>query len=305
MNKVRIIVLNFNLPEYTIATVKQLVKQLVVEKEIIVVDNCSTKQNYEKLKNELDRNAILIRSEINLGYSRGNNLGCKITTGFNPDYYFILNNDVEIEDENLIKKLIISIECNAKNKVVAASPLVDTISTKKSIEKQIQVRKIFPFWKQVIVNSPFLNKIFCNIMYEYLYKRQMPFKNKYLICDSINGCAFLINAEVFEMNGYLDEGTFLFFEEIILGKQLKLMGCQCVLDGFTSLKHLQGLSTKSTKSKFNIKMEREKVISEIYYFKKILGKPTSIINLIRLLRLFEIYCLCFINKIINITKKDK
>ena len=96
MNKVRVIVLNFNQPEYTIATVKQLAKQLVVEKEIVVVDNCSTKQNYETLKKGLDRNAILIRSEVNLGYSKGNNLGCRITSGFTPDYYFIINNDVEI-----------------------------------------------------------------------------------------------------------------------------------------------------------------------------------------------------------------
>ena len=296
MNKVRVIVLNFNQPEYTIATVKQLAKQLVVEKEIVVVDNCSTKQNYETLKKGLDRNAILIRSEVNLGYSKGNNLGCRITSGFTPDYYFIINNDVEIEDENLIQKLIVAIENNTKNKVVAASPLVDTISNNTNIEKQIQVRKILPFWKQVIVNSPFLNKIFYQVMNEYLYKDQMPFINKYMICDSINGCAFLINAKVFEMNGYLDEGTFLFFEEIILGKQLKLMGSQCLLDGYTSLKHLQGLSTQSSKSNYNLRMEKEKVASELYYIKKYSKIPKVLVAIFCFFRNIELYLLGIVKR---------
>ena len=296
MNKVRVIVLNFNQPEYTIATVKQLANQLVVEKEIVVVDNCSTKQNYETLKKGLDRNAILIRSEVNLGYSKGNNLGCRITSGFTPDYYFIINNDVEIEDENLIQKLIVAIENNTKNKVVAASPLVDTISNNTNIEKQIQVRKILPFWKQVIVNSPFLNKIFYQVMNEYLYKDQMPFINKYLICDSINGCAFLINAKVFEMNGYLDVGTFLFFEEIILGKQLKLMGSQCLLDGYTSLKHLQGLSTQSSKSNYNLRMEKEKVASELYYIKKYSKIPKVLVAIFCFFRNIELYLLGIVKR---------
>ncbi len=296
MNKVRVIVLNFNQPEYTIATVKQLANQLVVEKEIVVVDNCSTKQNYETLKKGLDRNAILIRSEVNLGYSKGNNLGCRITSGFTPDYYFIINNDVEIEDENLIQKLIVAIENNTKNKVVAASPLVDTISNNTNIEKQIQVRKILPFWKQVIVNSPFLNKIFYQVMNEYLYKDQMPFINKYMICDSINGCAFLINAKVFEMNGYLDEGTFLFFEEIILGKQLKLMGSQCLLDGYTSLKHLQGLSTQSSKSNYNLRMEKEKVASELYYIKKYSKIPKVLVAIFCFFRNIELYLLGIVKR---------
>lgn len=296
MNKVRVIVLNFNQAEYTIATVKQLAKQLVIVKEIIVVDNCSTEQNYETLKKGLDKNAILIRSEVNLGYSKGNNLGCRTTTGFSPDYYFIINNDVEIEDENLIQRLIVAIENNTKNKVVAASPLVDTISNNTNIEKQIQVRKILPFWKQLIVNSPFLNKIFYHVMNEYLYKDQMPFVNKYLICDSINGCAFLIKAEVFEMNNYLDDGTFLFFEEIILGKQLKLMGFQCVLDGYSSLKHLQGLSTQSSKTKYNLRMEKEKVASELYYFRKYFNNPKVLIAILCFFRNIELYLLRIVKR---------
>lgn len=296
MDKVRIIVLNFNQPEYTIATVEQLVKQSAIEKEIIVIDNCSTQQNYEILKKGLDKNVVLKRSEINLGYSKGNNLGCRMKTGFNPDYYFIVNNDVEIEDENLIQKLIVSIENNGKNKVVAASPLIDTISTKKSIEKQNQVRKINSFSKQVIVNSPFLNKIFYKVMNDYLYKGQMPFINKYLICDSINGCAFLIKAQVFEINNYFDEGTFLFFEEIILGRQFKSMGYQCVLDGFSCLKHLQGLSTKSHKNKYNIRMEREKVKSEIYYFRKYYKKPNIFLYLLTFIRHLEIYLVGIIRR---------
>src|SRR4029079_17862403 len=68
--------------------------------EIIVVDNASSpnpvprwQQNYPGVK--------FIRSEKNLGFAGGNNLGIKEATG---DYLFLANNDTEFT-EGLIERL--------------------------------------------------------------------------------------------------------------------------------------------------------------------------------------------------------
>jgi GT2 family glycosyltransferase len=291
---VRVVVLNYNQPEYTISTVNALLLQKDVNKEIVVVDNFSSESNYRILEKGLSKEIILLKSDINEGYARGNNLGCNYKSENKIDYYFIINNDVIIEDENLIKSLISSIENNKESNVVAASPIVDTVSTKIPVDEQIQIRRILPFVEQMIVDSPFLNKIFSKIQNKYIYRDKMPYIGKYTLSDTINGAAFLINGKVFEKNGFFDGGTFLFHEELILGKQLLNNNYSCVLDGFSSVKHLQGLSTNSFKNSFNLKMEKEKITSEIYYFKLLYNKPTFIIKSIKFLRYVEMYLLYFI-----------
>lgn len=289
MKKVRTVVLNYNQPVYTLETVEALFRQKEIEHEIVVVDNNSTIENFTKLEQNLSENAFLLRSKENLGYAIGNNIGCKYKSKFKPDYYFIVNNDVQIFNESLIANLIIAIESNRKKNVVAASPLVDTVSLGLDLACQIQVRRILPVWKQIVVNSPVLNKIFKTVMSDYLYKKEKPYANKYTICDSINGCAFLIDANVYEEQNFMDEGTFLYFEEIILGYQLQERGYSCVLDGFSKINHLQGVSTKSSKGNFSFFMEFEKVRSEIYYFRHIVKSSCLLIPVVKYLRYVEVY----------------
>ena len=125
MKKVRTVVLNYNQPVFTVETVDALFRQKEIEHEIVVVDNNSTTENYTLLEQNLSKNAFLLRSEDNLGYAIENNIGCKYKSQFKPDYYFIVNNDVQIFSESLIANLIKAIESNIEKNVVAASPLVD------------------------------------------------------------------------------------------------------------------------------------------------------------------------------------
>jgi GT2 family glycosyltransferase len=297
---VRVVILNYNQAKYTIEAVNFIRNQDYKNIELVVVDNNSLKEDFLILQNLLPKSTRIVRSEQNLGYARGNNLGCKLSTKIIPDYYFIINNDVVINDDQLISKLVESLQRNEKNKIVAVSPLVNTVSTGKPLENQIQVRKLLPFYKQTIVNSPFLNKIFFWITNEYIYKDKMPYIGKETIVDSINGAVFLIYGPLFSEIGFFDEGTFLFFEEIILGKKIQQMGYYCLLNGYTMIDHLQGLSTKSDQKSFNLKMEREKIISENYYFQKYFNINKFMLGLIFLSRIFEIYAIWIIKNIILI-----
>lgn len=287
--KVRVVILNYNQSKYTIDTVNYVIIQDYKNIEIVVVDNCSNEVEIKLLNNYLPESVFFIKNNENTGYAIGNNIGCKLLTKTTPKYYLILNNDVIIKDYSLISKLVLSI--NENSNVVAISPIINTISTRIPIEKQIQVRKILPAHKQFIVNSPFLNKIFYEIFDEYIYKKNMPFLQKSLIVDSINGAAFLIDGDFFRENNFFDEGTFLFLEEIILGKQIKDKGFTCLLNGYTIIDHLQGISTKSNPKSYNIKAEKYKLKSELFYFKKYFNINFIILKLIKIIRLLEIYTL--------------
>lgn len=271
MKFIRIVLLNYNSSKYTIDVIKNLDKQSYKNYEVVVVDNASKKSERQLLKDNLPKSILCIYADKNKGYSSGNNLGMRIKTAAEPDYYFVLNNDVIIEDDTLLDKLVASFNMVSAKKIIAISPLVNTLSTKLPLEKQIQVRRVLPSFQLFFVCCTIFKLFTKNSFAQYVYKQEMPYTNNYLACDSINGAAFIVEADFMKSNNYLDEGTFLFFEEVILGRQILDAGGTCLLNGKTSLKHLQGMSTKSTAQKLNVQMEKYKRQSELYYFQKYCG----------------------------------
>ncbi len=265
---VRIVILNYNESDFTISLIEQLSHQSFKNFDIIVVDNNSVDLQKQKLRDGINKEVIIF-SKSNLGYAAGNNLGLKYNDGKKVDYYLVLNNDLIIEDDNFILTLLDGMILKKDTGVVASSPLIDTISTNIPIENQIQVRKLLPKFQTFLINIPIF-KFITNrwLKREFLYMDDMPFLNKHLICDSINGAAFIIDASFIKVNNYLDEGTFLYYEELILGKQIQLVKKTCLLNGNTYVKHLQGVSSKSNTQNINIKMERFKYKSSLYYLNK-------------------------------------
>lgn len=66
-----------------------------VSYEIIVVDNASREDEAAKIK-ELYSDIVTLRSESNLGFSGGNNLGIRVAKGA---YIFLINNDTYVESD--------------------------------------------------------------------------------------------------------------------------------------------------------------------------------------------------------------
>lgn len=266
---VRIVILNYNGSQFTISLIEQLRKQSFINFEICVVDNASAPHEVKKLKNNLSSDIISIYCDKNLGYAGGNNVGMRYEEKTPVDYFLILNNDIIIEDADFIKIMVHSMtEYKSKN-IVASSPLINTISTGIPLEEQIQVRRLLGKWETFLINIP-LFKFYTNfsLKSKFLYREDMPFIGKETICDTINGATFIIEGDFARKNNYLDEGTFLYYEEIILGRQIKNSGKTCLLNGLTIIQHLQGISTKSSPKSINVKMEKFKYQSSLYYLRK-------------------------------------
>jgi GT2 family glycosyltransferase len=268
MKFVRIVILNYNNSQYTLDLIENLRTQTYLNFEIIIVDNNSRASEIKILEDQISDHIGCIYSKINLGYAGGNNLGLRYENQKNPDLFFVLNNDVIIKDNDLLLKMVKTFDEHRLKPIYAVSPLIDTISSNIPLEKQIQVRKVLSTFQMYIICCSIFKLFTKKLFAKYIYKNSMPFIDRYLDCESINGAAFMIENEFLKSNNYLDEGTFLFFEEIILGRQIKDLGGICILNGYTSLEHFQGVSTKSNLNKYNFKMENYKIESELYYFKK-------------------------------------
>jgi hypothetical protein len=92
---------------------------------ILLVDNGSTKENVENIKNEMpkDDRIILRRISPNKGYVEGINYGLRCSMELNPDYLLIMNNDTVV-DERLISSLI-SCAKRYDNKCIVSGKVLD------------------------------------------------------------------------------------------------------------------------------------------------------------------------------------
>jgi GT2 family glycosyltransferase len=99
---VSIITIHFNQLKITCEFLRSLKKLSYPNFEIIVIDNASAEDSTHQITSEFP-SVRFYRTTKNLGFSGGNNLGMKLALG---DYFFIVNNDTEIVDANLIEKLI-------------------------------------------------------------------------------------------------------------------------------------------------------------------------------------------------------
>jgi len=86
---VSIIILNYNTFDLTCNCVRSIIKFTQCSYEVILVDNGSTECDSERFLSIFPK-ITLIKSEKNLGFSRGNNLGIDSSNG---EYILLLNSD--------------------------------------------------------------------------------------------------------------------------------------------------------------------------------------------------------------------
>ena len=102
MKKVGVVILNYN--NYNLIVEKaDLLNSYGCIQKIVIVDNCSNNDSYEKLKEIENEKIHIVKTKKNGGYAYGNNFGLKILEKDSYDYAFIMNPDIIIENKELEK----------------------------------------------------------------------------------------------------------------------------------------------------------------------------------------------------------
>jgi GT2 family glycosyltransferase len=115
MKLVSIITVNYNQKLVTEAMLESIFSKNTYQPvEIIVIDNASADNPIDDWRKRYP-NVIFIRSERNLGFAGGNNLGIAVAKG---DFHFLANNDTEFTD-SLIGKLVTSLEADPKAGIIS------------------------------------------------------------------------------------------------------------------------------------------------------------------------------------------
>jgi hypothetical protein len=206
---ISIIIVNFDTPEITRECLNSLTKIKAEEfdYQIIVVDNGS--QQTLKLPKKINNQPIdLIRTEANIGFTGGNNLGIShAVKTYNPDYFLLLNSDTTV-DKDFLHELFLCIQ--GKNRGIASS--------------KILFEKNYEFYKNDYPKQ-YLGKIVWFAGGVIDWQNLMAFHrgvdevdrdqfDHLTETDFATGCSMLLKRELIEEVGILDKKYFLYLEDV-------------------------------------------------------------------------------------------
>lgn len=194
--------------------------------ETIVVDNASVDGTVEVVR-QFKWVRLICNSE-NLGFAAGVNRGAKEAIG---EWLLLINPDCVV-DENAFAELYEFAQKGDDEIAVIGLQLLNSDGT-----LQPSGRRFPKVWEFVLALLGFYRKM------EAKWFEGRNFAEVQEV-DEVSGAALAIRRKVFEQIGGMDEGFFLFFEELDLCKQVKAKGLKVVYLPKAKVKHLWGASVK-------------------------------------------------------------
>jgi len=204
MKTVSVITVNYNQPKVT----EELLASIALKSaglEVIVVDNGSKTDPTSEWKTKYP-SVKFIRSENNLGFAGGNNLGIKAAAG---DYLFFVNNDTEFT-AGLIDVLV---------KVLDDNGTVGMVSPKI---KYYNDRSLIQYAGYTPMNY-YTGRNSCIGLREKDKGQYDHITGPTAYC---HGAAMMIRKEAIEKAGLMNENFFLYYEEVDWCERIKRAGYQ-------------------------------------------------------------------------------
>ncbi len=221
---VAVVVLNYNgeklLPEFLPSVYNSTYQNL----RIILVDNASTDNSIEWVKNNFPTIEIIINDK-NYGYAEGYHHA--LTKINNVDYFVLLNSDVEVSSM-WIEPVIELMESN-KNIAVAQPKILSYVD-----------KNMFEYAGAA---GGFIDKFgypFCQgRIFDTIEKDQNQYSRNVEVFWA-SGAAMFIKAEIYHLSGGLDRDFFAHMEEIDLCWRIKNMGYKIYTCSNSVVYHLGG-----------------------------------------------------------------
>lgn len=228
MGKVFAVIVNWNQKEKTEKCLDSLIKTSPLI-SIIAVDNGSADNSYEYLKEVFQNNPNInfIKSEKNLGFGGGANLGIKKAFLKGADFILILNNDT-IFEQNFLEPLLN--EFKKDEKLGIMSPQINYLTPKNKIWYLggkidfLRIKTIHNCLNQEENNCP-----------------QKSFET-----DFASGCAMMIKKDVFEKIGFFKEYYFMFWEDTDFSFRAKKAGFRIKVAPASKIYHSESSSIKKS-----------------------------------------------------------
>lgn len=227
MNKlISIIIVNYNGKKWLKKCLDSLFYQTYKNFEIIFVDNASSDESVEFVKQYYPEVKIIINKE-NLGFAGGNNVGYENSKG---EYILLLNNDTVVT-KDFLKILVGYLDGNKDVGIV--QPKIYLTRGEKLLDST----------GSFLTQTGFLQ-------HSGLFETDHGQYDEIREIFSAKGACMLIKKELIEKIGFLDENYFAYFEETDLCWRTWLAGYKTVFLPKAVIYHDMGLTVRKLPSSF-------------------------------------------------------
>jgi GT2 family glycosyltransferase len=240
-----IVILNWN----TSALLKRCLETVFASEgeftyQVVVVDNNSPDDSAEMVARDFPQ-AQLIVSEVNNGYSYGNNLGLRALgyrDGGQPDaprYALLLNPDTEVPPRALHDMVAFM---DSRPEVGAAGPKL--VLPDGTLDKAC--RRSFPTPMVSLTHFSGLGKLFPNSPQFARYNMTYLPVDQEAEVDSVVGAYMQVRREALEAVGLLDETFFMYGEDLDWAYRIKSAGWSVVYHPQVVVKHVKRAASRQS-----------------------------------------------------------
>jgi len=230
-----VVIINYKTPELVTDCLASLLPELKgIQAKVVVVDNASQDDSCLLIRNWIAENLAdsqveLLASNENAGFSAGNNLGVQhVEAG----HYLLLNSDT------IVCEGAISLLLEAAEKEALAGLISPRLEWPDSVPQESCFRFHTPVSELISsANTGFITKIF--------QKFNVPFKvsEKVAYYDWTSFACVLVKAKVFKDIGLMDDGYFMYFEDVAFAHKAQRAGWKVLNIPTAHVVHLRGGSS--------------------------------------------------------------
>lgn len=242
-----ILLVHYNSDTETTNCLQSLEKITLPEREysIVVVDNGSTSP-YERPALKRGAQVHYLRSEANLGFTGGNNLGIHYAIEkFNSDYIILLNNDTYVAP-NAFEILITVAEDNPRAGIVA--PKIYFAKGREFHKNYAQdaLGSVLWYgggsidWQHLVAFHRGVDEV-----------DRGQFANQ-TESEFATGCCMLVKREIFEKVGLLDRRYFLYLEDVDFNMRAKQFGYEIHYTDKAKVWHVNAGSSSGSGSMIHV-----------------------------------------------------
>ncbi|MCX8067579.1 MAG: glycosyltransferase family 2 protein [Anaerolineae bacterium] len=259
MPDLSVLIVNWNVRDLLRRCLRSvLVNSPSCQLEIIVVDNGSTDGSVEMVRTEFPQ-VLLIANPDNRGFPAANNQGLAVARG---RYVLLLNPDTEVVG-NALETMIAFADAHPDVGVVGPQLLNPDGTIQSS-------RRRFPTLATAIFESTWLQPYAPRRLLTRYYVLDRP-DGEIQDVDWVTGAALMARREAIEQVGPLDEGFFMYSEELDWCRRFRDAGWRVVYLPTAQVVHYGGKSSEQVLPARHIHFQA----SKIRYFRKYHGAPAA------------------------------
>ena len=176
--------------------------QETVTCEVVVVDQVSLDRSAEMVAEEFPQ-ARLIHLRKNVGFAGGNNIAFAVARG---KYVLLLNTDA-VARPGLIQALVAFAEAHPRAGLIGPKVLNPDGTLQPSCRR-------FPTFGAGLFRNTFLGRLFPQNRYTRAYLMEEWDHTRPRQVDWLSACCLLARREMLEAVGPMDEGYFMYFEDV-------------------------------------------------------------------------------------------